>query len=307
MIDLNAIQIFVRVIEAEGFSGASRVLAVPKSTLSRKVQELEASLGTALVRRNTRGLTLTDAGRAFYERFRHVLADAAAAVQDARSGSAGLQGLLRVTAPIGIGLSMLQPSLMRFMGRYPKLRVDLALADERLSVVRGGFDLALRMGALTDSELRVRRLGTFERLLCASPRYIAEAGEPQTPADLRRHACIVIRRDPASWELDGPDGRIQVPVSWRLCVNNVAAVRAAAVENGGVASLPAHLVQDDLRQGRLIHVVKAWRPPATDLSALFPPGRSGSAAAKAFVDHLAQDLFGDARTLAESTADRLSA
>ncbi|MBV8534737.1 MAG: LysR family transcriptional regulator [Alphaproteobacteria bacterium] len=307
MIDLNAIQIFVHVIEAEGFSGASRVLAVPKSTLSRKVQELETSLGTALVRRNTRGLTLTETGRTFYEHCRQVLADAAAAVQDARSGSAGLQGVLRVTAPVGIGLSMLQPSLMRFMSRYPKLRIDLALSDERLSLVRGGFDLALRMGALTDSELRVRRLGTFERLLCASPRYIADAGEPQGPGDLRRHACIVIRREPASWELDGPDGHSQVPVFWRLCVNNVVAVRMAALEHGGIASLPTHLVQDDLRHGRLVRVLKDWRPPATDLSALFPPGRGGSPAAKAFVDYLIRDLFSEARSVAEDAADRLTA
>ena len=290
MIDLNAIQIFVKVIEAEGFSGASRALALPKSTLSRKVQELEVSLGTPLVHRNTRGVTLTEAGRSFYERCRQIIAQVAAAVEDTQSESADLRGLLRLTAPVGIGQSLVQPSLTQFLAQHPKLRAELVLTDERMNVVRDGFDLALRMGDLADSELRVRRLAVFERILCASPAYVATSGEPHDPDELAGHACIVIRREPASWELEGAGGSVRVPVSWRLCTNNITAIRAAALEGGGIAALPVHLIRDDLQACRLVRVMAAWRPPATALSALFPAGPRGSPSAKAFTDHLADHL-----------------
>lgn len=290
MIDLNAVRIFVKVVEADGFSGASRALGLPKSTISRKVQELEAVLGQRLAHRNTRGISLTEAGRSLYSRCRDAAEDIAAAVEEARSAPAGLAGLLRITAPVGIGQTKVQPSLVRFLVRHPKLRAELALSDERVNVVRNGFDLALRMGALDDSGLKVRRVAVFERILCASPAYIAEHGMPAGPEDLKRHACIAIRPETATWELQGPDGRRRVPISWRLCTNNIAAICAAALDGAGIAEMPLHLVSQDLAAGRLVHVLKAWPPVATALSALFPSGARAAPAAKAFVEFLATEL-----------------
>jgi DNA-binding transcriptional LysR family regulator len=290
MIDLNAVRIFIKVVEAEGFSGASRALGMPKSTISRKVQELEAMLGQRLAHRNTRGLALTEAGRSLYARCRGAAEDLAAAVEEARSAPAGLSGLLRITAPVGIGQTKVQPSLVRFLARHPKVRAELALNDERVNVVRNGFDLALRMGELDDSGLKVRRVAVFERILCASPGYIAEQGMPADPDELKRHACIVIRPEPAAWDLQGRGGSRRVPISWRLCTNNIAAVRAAALDGAGIAEMPLHLVSEDLAAGRLVHVLKEWPPVATALSALFPSGAKIAPTAKAFVEFLTMEL-----------------
>ena len=290
MIDLNAVRMFVKVVEAEGFAGASRALGVPKSTISRKVQELEAVLGQRLAHRNTRGLALTEAGRSLYARCRDVAEEMATAVEQARSGSGGLAGLLRVTAPVGIGQSKVQPILGRFLARHPNIRAELALNDERVNVVKDGFDVALRMGELADSGLRVKRVADFQRVVCASPGYIAAHGAPVEPEELQHHACLLIRRDAAIWELQSAGVCKRVPVSWRLCVNNIAAIRAAALEGAGIAELPVHLIAEDLTTGRLVHVLKEWRPPATALSALFPPGGRIAPAAKAFVDFMANEL-----------------
>lgn len=290
MIDLNAVWIFVKVVEADGFSGASRALGLPKSTISRKVQELEAVLGQRLAHRNTRGLALTEAGRSLYSRCRDMAQDMAAAVEEARSGSVGLAGLLRLTAPVGIGQSKVQPILVRFLERHPKIRAELVLNDERVNVVKDGFDLALRMGELADSSLRVRQVAVFERILCASPGYVAVHGAPTEPEELQHHACIVIRRDTATWELHGAGGHKRVPVSWRLCTTNIAAIRAAALDGAGIAEMPLHLIAEDLAAGRLVQVLGEWRPAATALSALFPAGGRIAPAARAFVEFLAKEL-----------------
>jgi DNA-binding transcriptional LysR family regulator len=290
MIDLNAVRIFVKVVEADGFSGASRALGMPKSTISRKVQELEAVLGQRLAHRNTRGLALTEAGRSLYARCRAAAEDMAAAVEEARSAPAGLTGLIRITAPVGIGQTKVQPSLVRFLARHPKVRAELALSDERVNVVRNGFDLALRMGELDDSDLKVRRVAVFERILCASPGYVADHGMPATPEDLKRHACIVLKPNAATWELRGPAGRRRVPISWRLCTNSITAIRVAALDGAGIAEMPLHLVEDDVVAGRLVHILKEWPPVATALSALFPSGARIAPAAKAFVEFLAMEL-----------------
>jgi DNA-binding transcriptional LysR family regulator len=198
--------------------------------------------------------------------------------------------MVRITAPVGIGLTKVQPILTQFLARAPRLRAELVLNDERVNVVRDGFDLALRMGELEDSELKVRRVAVFERILCAGPGYVTERGAPGAPDELGRHDCIVFRRDPAVWVLDGPDGRIRVPVSWRLCVNNMAAIRAAALDNAGIVQMPLHLIGEDLSAGRLVQVLRDWRPAATSLSALFPSGGKIAPAAKAFVEFLMREL-----------------
>lgn len=290
MIDLNAVWIFIKVVEADGFSGASRTLGLPKSTISRKVQELEAVLGQRLAHRNTRGLALTEAGRNLYTRCRDMAEDMAAALDEARSVSVGLAGLLRITAPVGIGQSKVQPLLVRFLERHPKIRAELVLNDERMNVVKEGFDLALRMGELADSSLRVRQVAVFQRAMCASPGYVAAHGAPAEPEDLRHHACIVLRRDTASWELFSAGRRRRVPVSWRLCTNNIAAIRAAALDGAGIAEMPLHLIAEDLAVGRLVHILEDWRPAATALSALFPSGGQIAPAARAFVDFLSREL-----------------
>jgi DNA-binding transcriptional LysR family regulator len=289
VIDINAMRIFATVIEAGGVSRASETLRLPKSTVSRKLRELEAALGVPLVNRNSRGLTLTAAGGGFYERCRDITAAAAAAIEATRARDAELRGLLRLTAPVGIGQSVVQTILARFLVRHSRLQAELVLSDERLHPVRDRFDLALRMGTLEDSELRVRTLAVFERLLCASPAYLARAGMPTAPADLADHAGIVNPRERAGWTLEDGPRSIAVAVTWQLCINNVAAMRLAALEGLGIAVLPVHLVRDDLAARRLVRVLDGWSPPATEFHALFPPN-GASPAAKAFADYLRDAL-----------------
>ncbi|HET7717329.1 MAG TPA: LysR family transcriptional regulator [Bauldia sp.] len=286
MIDLNEVAIFLSVVENGGFSAAARALGLPKATVSRKVANLEASLGVRLLQRTTRAINLTDAGRRYHRDCRGALA----AVEEATHRLAGTQGVpsgtIRISAPADAAHFFVADTIAGFAKAYPGVGIELVLTDEQLNLVEQRIDVAFRTGRLKDSSLIARKLGEGQRMICASPAYLDVAGTPRLPADLGKHAAIVHGDsiEGASWTLIGPKGKVVVRLQARLAANSMALVLKAAVAGLGLALLPEPVAAAELRRGRLKTVMEAWRPPAGGISLVYPSNRHVSAATRAFID-----------------------
>ena len=292
MIDLNAMALFVAVVRAGGFSAAARALDLPKSSVSRQVAALERRLGVELLRRSTRALSLTEAGESYYRHCAAVVEAAEAADAEALRLAGAPAGLLRITATVGLGRAILADVLCEYLAAYPRVRIDLHLTDERINLVREGFDLAIRMGALEDSELTARRLGGFRRVVCASPAYLGRRGSPLKPADLQNHDCLILGRGLAGWRFLEGNGEISVHVPWRLSADHIDVVLGAVRAGHGIADLPRFTVEDDLAAGTLVALLEDHPQPPVPITALYPAA-APSAPLRALLDVLARRM-GDA-------------
>lgn len=291
--DVEGMVLFVKVVEHRSFSAAGRALDLPKATLSRRLAQLEARLGTPLLLRNSRGLALTDAGRAYHERSRPIVAEMEAAEHEVRARDGELTGLVRLTAAAGFGKAALMPKLLAFARLHPAVRFDVELTDRRVNPVAEGLDLAVRMGPLEDSGLLSRRLARVERRLVAGPGY-AEAAEARRPADLKRLDCLVGAPDLQHWTLEGAGGEEEaVTVRWRMALSHVFALRDAVCAGFGVGVLPAFLADELLAAGRLVRVLPGWAPRAAEAAALLAPGRTRSPALARLVEFLAAEFKED--------------
>jgi DNA-binding transcriptional LysR family regulator len=284
--DLNELLVFARVVQAGSFTGAAASLRMPKSTVSRKVSELEARLGAQLLQRTTRKLRLTEVGRAFFEHASRVVAEAEQAEQVVTRMQSAPSGLLRVTTPLNF--PALGPILADFLARYPDVRVEVLSTDRRVDLVAEGYDVAVRAGALADSTLVARRIGSVERVAVASPGYLRAKGAPRRPADLAGHDCLVFSggRETNVWALQAAGRQVSVTVRARMVVNDFDLLRAAALAGSGVALLPLHACAEDLAAGRLERVLPTCNSPGTPLSAVYPGGRHPSPKVGAFVEVL---------------------
>jgi DNA-binding transcriptional LysR family regulator len=292
---LSGMAVFVRVVEEESFSAAARVLGISKSAVSKQVAGLEERLGARLLNRTTRRLALTDAGTAFFERAQRILNDAEEAEAAVSQLSAAPRGVLRVNAPVTFGVQHLGPLLPALMAAYPELAIDLVLNDRFVDLVEEGFDVAVRIGRLSDSSLIARRLAPVRRLLVASPAYIAAHGAPERPEDLRDHACLLytylLRGD--AWSLTGPDGRAaEVRVTGRLRANNGDVLRSALLGGMGIAYTPSFIVGQDLADGHLVRVLPGWEDTTAAVYAVYPHARLVPPKVRAFVDFLADHFTG---------------
>jgi DNA-binding transcriptional LysR family regulator len=288
--DLNEILVFTRVVQAGSFTAAARALAMPKSTVSRKVAELEDRLGLRLLQRTTRRLGLTDAGRLYFERSARLVADMEEAEQAVSQLHAVPRGLLRVTAPLSFG--MLGPMVAAFLKRYPDVQLDMVCTDRRVDLVEEGFDVAIRAGPLEDSTLVARSLGVLKRVLVASPAYLRRRGTPRAPSDLVGHACINFGAGhaPGVWVLHAGDRKAEVRVSPRYSVNELELMVEAARAGIGIAAIAEFVATDDLRAGRLRQVLTDWSSAETPIHAVYPTARHLSPVVTAFVD-LVRDRF----------------
>jgi DNA-binding transcriptional LysR family regulator len=289
MDDLEGLSVFVAVIDSGGFAAAARRLHLTKSAVSKQIGRLEARLHARLLLRNTRRVTLTEAGEAFLGHARRALAESAAGREAVVDLGTAPRGLLRLTAPIAFGILHVAPAIAPFLARYPEVRIDVVFDDRLQDLVAGGFDLAIRSGALGGvSTHLVRRLVTSGAVLCASPAYLARRGEPRAPADLFTHDMLLHSHYPGDdeWRFDGPQGPTSVTVQPRYSSNNSLAVLAAALGGAGVLFLPEFLVSEDLAAGRLVRVLAAWRLPRFELHAVFPDRAYVPLKARAFADFL---------------------
>jgi DNA-binding transcriptional LysR family regulator len=287
--DLNQVAVFVRVVQDGGFSAAGRRLGMPKSTVSRKVSELEERLGARLLQRTTRKLGLTEAGRVYYERAARVVGDIDAAEEAVGRLLAAPRGELRVTAPLSFG--MLGPIVAKYLERFPEVQVDMVCTDRRVDLVEERFDVAIRAGELEDSRLIARSLGTARRVFVAAPGYCKRHGTPQTPADLQKHACIAFGGDesPSTWVLESGATRREIRITPRLTANDLEVIREAAVAGAGVACLAQIVCAGDVQKGRLRHLLTDWRSVEIPVHALYPRAHP-SAKVAAFVDLVKREL-----------------
>lgn len=294
MNSLNAIRLFTASVDAGSFSEVGRRLGMAPSSVSRQVAALEDSVGAQLIHRTTRKLSLTEAGRLYFERVSRILAaldEATAAVSHLEESP---RGVLHVNGPTAFGVRHVAPALPDFLARYPEVRIELTLTDNFVDLLEVGADVAVRVGELEDSSLIARRLAPNRRVLCASPGYLAGVGAPERPQDLADHNCLVYTRHHGNvnWNLGGPDGLAEVRVGGNLRTNNTEAVHAAALGGLGIALLPSWLVGQEVQSGRLVEVLPGYRaaPGALDtgIHALYPADRHLSTKVRAFVDFMVE-------------------
>jgi DNA-binding transcriptional LysR family regulator len=287
---LTGMAVFARVVEAHSFTAAARQLGMSKSAVSKAVAGLEDRLGARLLNRTTRRLSLTEVGRAFYERSARVVAEAEEAELAVTRLQGAPRGTLRVSAPVSFGILHLGPALPRFMERYPEVRLDIDFADRFVDLLDEGYDLAVRIGNLPDSSLVARRLAESRFVVCAAPGYWDRRGRPERPQDLAGHGCVTYayHATPAEWAFDGPEGRIAVRVDGALRSNNGDVARQVALAGLAVVRLPAFIVGPDLAAGRLEAVLIDYEPSPVGVFAVYPHNRHLSAKVRAFVDFLVE-------------------
>nr|WP_315598438.1 LysR family transcriptional regulator [uncultured Cupriavidus sp.] len=289
--DLLDIAVFVRAAALGNLSAAARDLALSTSTASARLQRLEDQLGTRLLHRTTRRLSLTGDGERFLEHAEQLLITSEAAAQSVGRGAEAPHGQLRVTAPASFGRQHVSPALPAFLAAYPGITLDLRLTDQVIGLVDGGIDVALRMGVLPDSTLVARPLAPSHRVICASPDYLARHGTPRHPEDLRRHNCLVLG-DQTNWRFDTPLGETAVTVHGNLRADNGEVIRDAILAGMGIALKSTWDVASHLRRGELITVLDEYPVlPAVSIWAVYPSRHLVPAKTRAFVDFFA-DWFG---------------
>ncbi|WP_437663454.1 LysR family transcriptional regulator [Sorangium sp. So ce1182] len=286
--DLNEIAVFTRVVQAGSFTRAARELGMPKSTVSRKVSELEARLGAQLLRRTTRKLSLTDVGTAYYERCARIVAELDDADRTVTQMQEGPRGLLRVTAPLHFG--WVGGVVAEYLRVHPEVSVEVVCTDRVVDLVAEGFDVALRFGAPSDTSLVARRLGALPRYLVAAPAYLARRGAPRAPADLAGHDVVASAGaragEPpgARWVLHRGARRAEVRVAPRATANNLEVLHRVVLAGVGIGMLPAMRCEQDVREGRLARVLDEWSPVEVPLHVVYPGTRHLSPKVKVFLD-----------------------
>ena len=252
--DLNLVTAFVRVVEQQSFTSAAKALGLPKSSVSRRVTELEEELGVQLLHRTTRKLALTEAGRSYFEQAERALTELQAAAESATGMDTEARGIVRVTAPVDIGVMGLADIVTEFVREYPDIHVEMSLSSKIVDLVEDGFDIGIRAGKSRDSSLVARRLGNAALGLYASPDYLKAHGRPQSLADLANHDCVLFRgkHGKALWRLDGPDGEASsIEVRGRVTVDDMLFVRQAVGTGLGIGLLPTIVIATCKRVGSL--------------------------------------------------------
>ncbi len=280
---------FTKAIECGGFSGAARRLGLTSSTVTRRIQNLEARLAVRLLNRTTRSISPTEIGQMFYERCSHLVADFEEAERAATEQQAICRGMLRLNASPSFGMVHLAPAIARFTARHPEVSVELILTDRMVSLIEDGFDLAVRAEPVPDSSLIARRIAPCRTVVCGAPGYLEKRGMPQTPSDLTQHDCLILNNAPnvGEWVFTGPNQKeFRVPVSGTLRANNSSALLAAALAGQGLIVEQTCTAGSALNAGLLVPILTGYTLPEAAIRALWPHSRYLSAKVRTFVDFL---------------------
>ena len=284
---LAAMETFVYVVETGSFSAAARRLNIGQPAVSKAIAHLEARLAVKLLLRSTRGLTPTEAGLAFFERAKRAIEEADEADNAARGAASGLTGNLRICAAVTFGRLHIVPHLGPFLDQNPDLNIDLMLDDRNVNLVEEGVDIALRMGALSDSGLTARKIAECRRVVFGTPAYFEKHGEPACPADLCKHQAVVYALGGgANWQFRNGSEEQSVIISGRIRVNAAEGLREAVLAHLGLTMASEWMFAPELASGAVREVMKDWTLPNQDLWAVFPTGRMASAKARAFVEYV---------------------
>ena len=290
--DLNDTLVFVKVVEAGSFIAAAKALRLPKTTVSRKVQELESRLGAQLLHRTTRKLGVTEAGSIYYEHSQRIARELDEAESAVGQLQGGPRGWLRITAPYSLGIERIAPLLGEFHARHPEVRVEMVLANETLDMIDRGIDVALRVGELPDSALVARRLAVMRTQVYASPGYLERHGEPLHPDDLLQHRTLGMqkmhRNGQYYWPLGDGGGVTEYRIDPIMVANDPAGLRGALLCGEGLMLASDVMIKGYAERGFLRRVLAGWTGPAVEINALFPRGRVTSPKVRAFVDFLVE-------------------
>ena len=292
---LKALEVFVEVVQKNGFARAADALDTSPANVTRIIADLEAHLGTRLLNRSSRRMSLTESGQGLFERAKVIVEDMAEIEAIASSSVLAPRGLLRINAPLSFGVLQLAPLWPLFMAQYPDIELQVSLIDRVVDIVEEGYDLAIRISRTGSTAHAARRLATSRNICCASPAYLARHGAPATPAELKQHNCIGYSYSASAdeWRFADAAGHPHpVTVSCSLHANNGDTARAAALAGAGIIWQPTFLIGDDLRSGRLLPILPGFHLPDIDILAVYPSRRHLSAKVRVMIDFLAA-RFGD--------------
>jgi DNA-binding transcriptional LysR family regulator len=286
---LSVMQAFRRIVERGSFARAAEDLGVSPALLSREIKLLEESLGSSLLTRTTRAMSLTDAGRLYYDEASGIL-DAVTSVETRiREGAGAVRGHLKVNASSSFGQTVISPILPEFLEAHPDLRLSLSLDDRIVDLVEGGFDVSIRIRpAMPDSALIARKIGTMRQRIFAAPAYLARAGIPERPEDIAGHSVIgfLLADHLTKWALQGPSGAIILDLDPAIRVGNSLVLRDLLITGQGIGTLPDFVSNEPERRGELVRVMPEWELPAPEIFAVTASRLGMDAKVTAFLDHL---------------------
>jgi DNA-binding transcriptional LysR family regulator len=290
---LRAMEVFVEVVRKNGFARAAEALDTSPANVTRIIADLEAHLGTRLLNRSSRKMSLTESGDALYERARTIVEDMADVEAIASAASMKPRGLLRINAPLSFGILHLAPLWPKFLAQYPEVELEVALIDRVVDIVDEGYDMAIRISRSGTGEHAARKLATSHNIACASPAYLKRHGMPLQPSDLKQHNCIGYSYAASAdeWRFSDEKGQAHpVKVNCSMHTNNGDTARAAALGGAGIIWQPTFLIGADLRAGRLQRVLPGFSLPDIDVLAVYPSRRHLSAKVRVMIDFLSTEF-----------------
>lgn len=290
----NNMTVFVAVVNEQGFTAAAEKLGLSRAQVSKLVMQLESHLGTRLLNRTTRRISLTETGRIYYERCKLILDDIEEVESIASQQTIKPSGKLSLSVPTSFGILHLNEAIPHYLKQYPDVQISVKLADRFVDVVSEGFDLVIRIAELGDSSLIARKLAPCQLALCASPDYLAKHGVPERPQDLINHQCLMYSNHskPDTWVLHGANGSESIKVNGPVTADNGDMLKSFAVSGLGIAFLPTFIVASDLQDGRLQEILPDFSRSEISIYAVFPSRRYLSAKVRTFVDFLSE-YFGE--------------
>ena len=289
--DLNEVAVFIKVIQLGSFSKAAIALEMPNSTVSSKVSMLEKRLGVTLIQRTTRKLNITPAGQEYFKRCLLGVAQIEAAENEILVAKGEPQGLLRITAPIELGSVILPNLISRYTKKYPKVSVEVILADRYVDLLGEGVDLAIRAGELKDSSLIAKKLGEVNFALFATAKYLKSKSVPTHPKELQDHACIqftAIGRE--GWKLNSGKNSIYVTLNGKTIINDLNMVKNLAINNMGIALMPTFFCHIEVNSGKLIRVLPEWRTNLNPVHFVYPAQKFVTPKLSAFIELASEEI-----------------
>lgn len=298
-LDLNALMLYHDVVNAQSITRAAQRSGRPKSTISRKLAQLEQQLGATLLKKGPRRLTTTDIGAVLFEHCQRLAAEIEDAGLSADEMQQGLRGTLRVSMPVDFGVAWLSKAIGEFAVEYPEINLEIDVNSHHVDLVEESYDVAILLGPLRSSRMVYRPLATIPRGVYGSPAYLLRRGHPASIEEFRQHDCIVTeqQRGEGMWTLRSGSGQRHVDVTGRVTVNNIAVARDLAVAGVGLAILPYALCRNDIHAGRLVHVLTDWECPPVRASALMLGRKRMPHKTRVFLDFISAHLAGNSRRL----------
>lgn len=284
--NLNDLRLFLRVVETNSFTAAAEMLGIQKSTISRRIGQLEDDMGVRLLQRTTRKLKLTDEGQELFERCRPLVDELEQLPDFLAARHAEPQGRLRITMPPELAQFLTNELITEFMHTHPRIQLELELSTRVVNLIEEGIDLALRVGPLNDSTLVARKVASVGSGLYATPAYLKTHGTPETPDDLLQHHCLGRLSTNLQWSFDNWQEGAPIPIPARMKANSLAFIKEMALQGLGIARIPRLFCNKEVEQGLLIPVLEPYHLPDTELHVIYPSRRHLNPKVRLFIDHL---------------------